>query len=79
MYILEGEGVYLLDEDWRLIKKGDFVWFGPYCPQAAYAPAIPTSIPRTATGTLPSDPVPAACPKQKTSGELISPEVFDLC
>ena len=34
MYILEGEGVYLLDEDWRLIKKGDFVWFGPYCPQA---------------------------------------------
>lgn len=37
MYILEGEGVYLLDEDWRLIKKGDFVWFGPYCPQAAYA------------------------------------------
>ena len=37
MYILEGEGVYLLDEDWRMIKKGDFVWFGPYCPQAAYA------------------------------------------
>ena len=37
MYILEGEGVYLLDEEWRLIKKGDFVWFGPYCPQAAYA------------------------------------------
>lgn len=37
MYILEGEGIYLLDEDWRMIKKGDFVWFGPYCPQAAYA------------------------------------------
>ena len=37
MYILEGEGVYLLDEEWRLIRKDDFVWFGPYCPQAAYA------------------------------------------
>ena len=36
MYIREGEGVYLLDEDWRLIKKGDFVWFGPYCPCLLY-------------------------------------------
>lgn len=36
MYILEGEGVYLLDDEWKMIKKDDFVWFGAYCPQAAY-------------------------------------------
>lgn len=35
-YVLEGEGVYLLDERWMTIKKDDFIWFGPYVPQAAY-------------------------------------------
>ncbi|MDR1626886.1 MAG: cupin domain-containing protein [Spirochaetia bacterium] len=35
-YILEGEGCYLLDNEWRMIKKNDFVWFGPYVTQAAY-------------------------------------------
>ena len=35
-YILEGEGCYLLDQDWQMIKKGDFLWFGPYVAQAAY-------------------------------------------
>lgn len=35
-YMLEGEGVYLLDDKWSPIKKGDFVWFGPYVPQASY-------------------------------------------
>lgn len=36
MYILEGEGCYLLDDKWMMIKEKDFVWFGAYCPQAAY-------------------------------------------
>lgn len=36
MYILSGEGMYLLDETWMGIKKDDFVWFGAYCPQCAY-------------------------------------------
>ena len=36
MYILEGEGMYLLDKTWMGIKKEDFVWFGPYCPQCSY-------------------------------------------
>lgn len=36
MYILSGEGMYLLDETWMGIKKDDFVWFGPYCPQCSY-------------------------------------------
>jgi (S)-ureidoglycine aminohydrolase len=35
-YILEGEGCYLLDNEWRMIKQNDFVWFGPYVCQAAY-------------------------------------------
>lgn len=36
MYILQGEGMYLLDKTWMGIKKDDFVWFGPYCPQCSY-------------------------------------------
>ncbi|MDR1443516.1 MAG: cupin domain-containing protein [Treponema sp.] len=35
-YILEGEGCYLLDNEWRMIKQNDFVFFGPYVTQAAY-------------------------------------------
>ena len=35
-YILEGEGCYLLDNEWRMIKEEDFVWFGPFVTQAAY-------------------------------------------
>lgn len=36
MYILGGEGMYLLDDTWMGIKKNDFIWMGAYCPQAAY-------------------------------------------
>lgn len=35
-YILSGEGMYLMDDTWLGIKKEDFMWFGAYCPQAAY-------------------------------------------
>lgn len=35
-YILEGEGCYLLDDNWSMIKAEDFIWFGPYVAQAAY-------------------------------------------
>ncbi len=35
-YILSGEGMYLMDDTWLGIKKDDFMWFGPYCPQCAY-------------------------------------------
>jgi len=35
-YILEGEGCYLLDNEWKMIKQEDFVWFGPFVTQAAY-------------------------------------------
>lgn len=36
-YVYEGQGCYLLDEDWHLIQAEDFIWFGPYCKQASYA------------------------------------------
>ena len=35
-YILSGEGMYLMDDTWIGIKREDFMWFGAYCPQAAY-------------------------------------------
>ncbi|MDR1960802.1 MAG: cupin domain-containing protein [Gracilibacteraceae bacterium] len=35
-YVLSGAGCYYLNDNWSMIKKDDFVWFGPFCPQAAY-------------------------------------------
>lgn len=35
-YILSGEGMYLMDDKWIGIKKEDFMWFGPFCPQCCY-------------------------------------------
>lgn len=36
-YLLSGEGVYNLDNEWVPVKKGDFIWMGPYVHQATYA------------------------------------------
>ena len=33
---LEGKCVYLIGEEWKMVKKDDFLWFGPYTPQACY-------------------------------------------
>lgn len=30
---LQGQGVYMLDQQWYPIKKGDSIWMAPYCPQ----------------------------------------------
>jgi (S)-ureidoglycine aminohydrolase len=30
---LQGQGVYMLDEHWYPIKKGDSIWMAPYCQQ----------------------------------------------
>ncbi|WZL72930.1 (S)-ureidoglycine aminohydrolase [Clostridiaceae bacterium 35-E11] len=35
-YLLSGEGVYLLDDEWVTVKKEDYIWFGPYVPQGTY-------------------------------------------
>ncbi|EHQ91200.1 (S)-ureidoglycine aminohydrolase [Desulfosporosinus youngiae] len=36
LYFLEGEGMYLIDDKWIPVKTGDFIYFGPYVPQAFY-------------------------------------------
>lgn len=37
MYILQGEGAYFFgDDQWKMIKKDDFVWFGAFALQGAY-------------------------------------------
>ena len=33
LLMLEGGGIYRLDEDWYPVMTGDFIWMGPYCPQ----------------------------------------------
>jgi (S)-ureidoglycine aminohydrolase len=30
---LQGQGIYLLDQQWYPVKKGDSIWMAPYCPQ----------------------------------------------
>ncbi len=35
-YLLSGEGVYNLDNEWIPVKKDDYIWFGPYVPQCCY-------------------------------------------
>ena len=36
LYFLEGDGMYLIDDKWIPVKEEDFIWFGPYVPQAFY-------------------------------------------
>ena len=33
LLMLEGGGVYRLDDDWHPVTAGDFIWMAPYCPQ----------------------------------------------
>ncbi|MHC1721064.1 MAG: (S)-ureidoglycine aminohydrolase [Clostridiaceae bacterium] len=35
-YLLSGEGVYYLGNEWIPVKKNDYIWFGPYVPQGVY-------------------------------------------
>lgn len=37
IYVLEGKGVYRLNERWVEVAAGDFMWLRAYCPQACYA------------------------------------------
>ncbi|MDO5734660.1 MAG: (S)-ureidoglycine aminohydrolase [Eubacteriales bacterium] len=36
-YIYSGQGMYNLDNEWFPVKKGDYIFMGSYCLQAAYA------------------------------------------
>ncbi|MEM9950672.1 MAG: (S)-ureidoglycine aminohydrolase [Chloroflexota bacterium] len=33
LYLLEGQGIYRLDESYYPIQAGDVIWMGAYCPQ----------------------------------------------
>lgn len=35
-YIYEGQGMYILGDDWVPVKKEDFMWMGPFTQQACY-------------------------------------------
>lgn len=37
IYVLQGKGVYRLNQDWVEVEAGDFMWLRPFCPQACYA------------------------------------------
>jgi (S)-ureidoglycine aminohydrolase len=37
LYVLEGKGMYYLEDSWMEVDKNDFIWMGPYCPQSYYA------------------------------------------
>lgn len=37
LYVLQGKGLYYLDDDWMEVEKSDFIWMGPFCPQSYYA------------------------------------------
>jgi (S)-ureidoglycine aminohydrolase len=39
-YIYEGQGLYLLDEEWIPVQTEDFLWFAPYCKQACYGTGL---------------------------------------
>jgi (S)-ureidoglycine aminohydrolase len=33
LLMLEGQGIYRLDEEWYPVREGDVIWMAPYCPQ----------------------------------------------
>jgi len=33
LLMLEGQGVYRLDDAWYPVRQGDVIWMAPYCPQ----------------------------------------------
>ncbi|SEO44988.1 (S)-ureidoglycine aminohydrolase [Aquisalimonas asiatica] len=37
LYVLEGKGVYHLNQDWVEVEAGDYMWLRAFCPQACYA------------------------------------------
>ena len=33
LLMLEGQGVYRLEDSWYPVEQGDVIWMGSYCPQ----------------------------------------------
>ena len=40
LYVLQGKGLYYLDDTWMEVEESDFIWMGPYCPQSYYATGL---------------------------------------
>ena len=37
LYVLEGKGVYRLNQEWVEVEAGDFMWLRAFCPQGCYS------------------------------------------
>ncbi|MCY4541167.1 MAG: bifunctional allantoicase/(S)-ureidoglycine aminohydrolase [Rhodobacteraceae bacterium] len=37
LYVLEGQALYLLNQDWVEVNEGDYMWLRAFCPQACIA------------------------------------------
>lgn len=37
LFVLQGTGVYKLNQDWVEVESGDYMWLRAFCPQACYA------------------------------------------
>ena len=37
LLVLQGKGVYRLNQDWVEVEAGDFMWLRAFCPQSCYA------------------------------------------
>ncbi len=37
LFVIQGKGVYRLNQDWVEVEAGDFMWLRAFCPQACYA------------------------------------------
>lgn len=37
LFVLQGKGLYYLEDRWTEVEAEDFIWMGPYCPQSFYA------------------------------------------
>lgn len=33
LLLIQGQGIYRLDDDWYPVQQGDVIWMAPYCPQ----------------------------------------------
>ena len=37
LIVLQGKGLYYLEDRWMEVEESDFIWMGPFCPQSYYA------------------------------------------
>lgn len=37
LYVLQGRGIYLLNQNWVEVEAGDYMWLRAFCPQGCYA------------------------------------------